>query len=254
MQLYLIRHAQSTNNLLRLTTGSDRGRSVDAELSETGRRQAELLGRHLAGGKRRRRGDKQNREGYRLDFLYTSLMVRSVETAAAVARHTGLTPVAWPEVHERGGLYVVDEGSGQTRGAPGNPRSLFQRRWPQLALPEELDQSGWWNRPFEEPAASWARAAAVLAELLRRHGGSDHGVAIVTHGGFLQELLRRILRMPERAPVWFSCNNASISRIDFLADHAEVVYLNRADFFPPELVSGAQDKSVGAWRSVDQQE
>ena len=42
MRFVVIRHGQSTNNLLWETTGSESGRHPDTPLTETGHRQAEL--------------------------------------------------------------------------------------------------------------------------------------------------------------------------------------------------------------------
>ena len=48
MKLYLLRHAQSANNLI--FTGNDNveGRNPDPEITETGRQQAKVLAGHLS--------------------------------------------------------------------------------------------------------------------------------------------------------------------------------------------------------------
>ena len=46
MELYIIRHAQSSNNAL----ADERERVCDPHLTELGRQQAELLAAHLAAG------------------------------------------------------------------------------------------------------------------------------------------------------------------------------------------------------------
>jgi bisphosphoglycerate-dependent phosphoglycerate mutase len=48
MQLYIIRHGQSVNNALWSTTGSNENRVEDPELTEMGKRQAELVADYLA--------------------------------------------------------------------------------------------------------------------------------------------------------------------------------------------------------------
>ncbi|NJK45922.1 MAG: histidine phosphatase family protein [Pleurocapsa sp. SU_196_0] len=47
MRLYFIRHAQSSNNALWDSTGSENGRSDDPELSDVGVMQARALGDFL---------------------------------------------------------------------------------------------------------------------------------------------------------------------------------------------------------------
>jgi hypothetical protein len=49
--------------------------------------------------------------------------------------------------------------------------------------------------------------------------------------------------LPEPEKAWFALNNAAITRIDFhdasdeFAEHIALVFMNRVDFLPPELVT-----------------
>lgn len=262
MQLYFIRHGQSSNNALWDQTGSSTGRSHDPILTETGRRQAYLLGEFLrdSGSSFSPDGqDLQNKAGFGLTHLYTSLMVRAVETGTIVAHALQLPLIAWVDLHEGGGIYLDDEASGEAVGLPGNPRSFFHNNYPGLVLPERLDESGWWNRPFESRLERRTRARRVLAELLRRHGNRSDRVAFISHGGFYNHLMAVMLKPPEvdRPPspksvealngdnviitdereVWFNMNNTAITRIDFVEEEIKLVYMNRLDFLPPELVT-----------------
>lgn len=133
----MIRHGQSQNNALfsagpRSATGSDRGRVEDPELTALGRRQARRLADCLADGAG---PDKQNPGAGSPSHLYTSLMVRSVATAATVAQATGLTPVACTDLHEVGGVYLQDDNTDELKGRPGKPRSYFAEHFPELVLP-----------------------------------------------------------------------------------------------------------------------
>ena len=262
MQLYFIRHGQSANNALWDKTGSSSGRSHDPTLTEIGRRQAHLLGAFLrdAGtGSAPDGQDLQNAAGFGLTHLYTSLMVRAVETGTIVTQALQIPLVAWVDLHEGGGIYLDDEESGERVGQPGNPRSYFEQNYPGLVLPDWLDESGWWNRPFESRTERRIRACRVMDELLRRHGNSNDRVALISHGGFYNHLMAVLLKPPEvdRPPspqavealtgdnvimtdereVWFSMNNTAITRIDFVEEEVKLVYMNRLDFLPPELVT-----------------
>ena len=122
MQFYFIRHGQSENNLLFLTTGASEGRSHDPELTEVGRKQAEALAQFLcctAPQSPANQFDEQNLAGFGITHLYTSLMVRAVATATTVARALKLPVVAWEELHETGGIYHQDEQTGERAGRPG---------------------------------------------------------------------------------------------------------------------------------------
>ncbi len=266
MQLYYIRHGQSENNRLWDQTGSSEGRSEDPALTKVGEQQAERLALFMTtatadvdtNGR-----DYQNVHGYGITHLYCSLMIRAVATAVIVARRMGIPPVAWPDLHETGGIFHYDSESEEVIALPGKPRSYFETHFPTLRLPDDLDEDGWWDRPFEAYEERPTRAERVLEELLARHGGTEDRVAFVSHGGFYNHLLAAILGLPnvdlprpepteseekeeekaaeseksQRRP-WFILNNAAISRIDFdPEDRTRLIYINRADYLLPEWVT-----------------
>jgi 2,3-bisphosphoglycerate-dependent phosphoglycerate mutase len=230
MTLYLIRHAQSANNELYKRTGSSVGRVEDPELTPLGVRQAEVLSEHLAG--RAESGGEFN-----FTHLYCSLMVRAVATATSVSRSCGLPLAAWPEVHEQLGIFMADEHSGELVGRPGKSRSYFQKHYPDLLLPETLNEHGWWNRPVETLAQWKQRARDFLSELKRRHGTGDDRVAVVTHGGFYHEVILALTGGAGTDGLWFTMHNTGITRIDFHPTHTSVVYHNRLEHLPPDLIS-----------------
>ncbi len=239
MQLYFIRHGQSENNALWMSTGSHIGRNEDPGLTAVGRQQAELLAQFLsqADPTLRQPSDFQNVAGFDITHLYTSLMVRAVATGTIVARALDLPLVAWEDLHEWGGIYLRDEQTDEPVGLPGRNRAYFEQHFPDLVLPDSLDEAGWWNRPFEEPEQRLPRAKRVLHDLLERHGHTDDRVAVVSHGGFYNYLLVAILKLPGREGFWFVLNNTGISRIDFNEEETWLSYLNRVDFLPRELIT-----------------
>jgi 2,3-bisphosphoglycerate-dependent phosphoglycerate mutase len=230
MTLYLIRHAQSANNELYERTGASIGRVEDPELTTLGTQQARFLSDYLGGHSD---AGGQNR----FTHLYSSLMVRAVATATAVSRSCGLPVVAWPEVHEQMGIFLADEQSGELIGRPGKSRSYFQEHYPDLQLPDSLNEHGWWNRPVETAAQWKQRAREFLAELRRRHGTGDDRVAVVTHGGFYHEVILALTGGAGTDGLWFTMHNTGITRIDFHPTHTSVVYHNRIEHLPPDLVS-----------------
>jgi len=254
MQLYLIRHAQSANNDLYTRTGNSDGRSSDPPLTELGHLQAQLLANFLATSRdeatdttsiREEFISRHNRRGFGLTHLYCSLMTRAIQTGSYIAESTGLPIAGWPEVHERGGIYHIDEDTGENVGLPGPDRSWFATEFPHLILPEMIDDSGWWNRPHETLEEARDRASLVLAQLMARHGDTNDRVAIISHMGFFQCLLTVMLatesgeaiRNYGLSRIVFGMSNVSISRFDF-DDALFVRYLNRIDFLADELVTG----------------
>lgn len=248
MQLYFIRHAQSTNNALYAETGSERGRSSDPGLTPLGKQQALRLAHYLAGhngSPPASMWDQHHYNSYPFTHLYTSLMVRAIHTGHALAEAISLPLLAWPELHERGGIFEEDVDTGESVGLPGQGRSFFQQHFPRLVLPAELTESGWWGSDRESTDEMVLRAAAVLAELLARHGHTEDRVALISHGGFYQAFLAVLLGYQmqtasvnnEATRVWFALNNTGITRVDFGDDHIRLVFLNRLDHLPAHMVT-----------------
>jgi 2,3-bisphosphoglycerate-dependent phosphoglycerate mutase len=248
MQLYFIRHAQSENNA---HLGDEHyHESEDPELTEIAYAQVEYLARFL-GENQKLAADvdwnPQNCHGFGLTHIYTSLMVRAVATATPAAHAMGLPLTAWPEIHETGGIFSRKPGDEAT-GLPGKSRAFFEVNYPDLILPDWLDERGWWqSRPFETYEARLERAAYVWSTLLDRHGDqegqSEQRVALVSHGGFFMYLLTTALEINMRRneaydhDYWFLMNNCGITRLDISNDHVLIAYVNRTDFLPADLIT-----------------
>ncbi|MFP4344337.1 MAG: histidine phosphatase family protein [Anaerolineales bacterium] len=240
MQFYYIRHAQSQNNRLFEESGSYEERSPDPELTELGWKQAQRLAEFLRGDDPRATSegfDPHNVEGFGLTHLYTSLMVRAVQTGTVVAEALELSLQAWQGLHESGGIYRREPETEELVGLPGGNRTFFEEHFPHLVLPESLGEEGWWNRPFEKDAERRERARRFLQELVERHGESEDRVAVISHGGFFNHLLGVLLDLPLHNDYWFLMNNTAIARLDFHGERRDFIYTNRVDFLPPSLIS-----------------
>lgn len=240
MELYIVRHGESENNRLWMQTGSSAGRSIDARLTDLGREQARVLAAFLVAGNEHGEGGSGNRFG--ISHLYTSLLTRAVETAVPVASALALPLVGWIDLHEWWGVYEKDEESLERIGMPGPNRAYFSQTFPELVLPDEVGDDGWWNRPAEKLEDVPQRARRVLETLFERHYARHDHVLLVTHGGFSNSLIAELLngsRSNEfgnrQFNIWFRLNNASITRIDFLEERIRVDYVNNTDHFPERL-------------------
>jgi 2,3-bisphosphoglycerate-dependent phosphoglycerate mutase len=254
MHLYLIRHCQSSNNaVLDKKQSSDEnvpgGAWVDEmvpdpPLTDKGVKQGKILARFLSehGDSNTSQNpphDTQNISGFNISHIYCSLMTRSIVTAEYVSQALQLPLVVWQDIHECGGVFTKDADSGKRIGIPGPNYEYFRSKYPDLVIPEKIDADGWWNRPTENLDDIEKRVNRVHNQILERHAGKDHRVAMVTHVGFYHHLLSSILNVhksPKR-DLWLHLNNAAISHIDFNREGTRVNYLNRADYMPRELIT-----------------
>lgn len=262
MRLYIIRHAQSENNAFYVGHGTLGRRVPDPPLTPLGHQQAELLARRLvqpvpsiATGT----GEEQAAD-FGLTHLYSSLMVRAIATASYAAVSLDLPLIAWSEIHEVGGIYDTAGDNEEKIAQPGNDRAFFTNIYPHLILPESMGEGGWWDRPPETREESVERACDFWKVLLGKHGGTEDRVALMTHGGFFQRLMTTLInpnstispQLPvvgkhaaeQTSPgaaglrrVWFDIQNTSITRIDFFDAEAVIVYLNRVDHLPVEIIT-----------------
>jgi 2,3-bisphosphoglycerate-dependent phosphoglycerate mutase len=240
MQFYFIRHGQSENNLLWMQTRSNKGRGEDPALTETGWLQAKRVAQYARDATSVTLGldgDNLPAPGLGFTHLYCSLMIRSVATGIVLARELGLPLVAWEELHEGGGIWLEDEQTGERVGRAGKNRTYFEIHYPDLTLPDTLGDAGWWNRPFEEYEQRVQRAQRFLRDLLDRHGGTEDRVAVISHGGFYGYFMSVLLDLAANDGYWFALHNTGMTRIDFRDDKVGLVFLNRVDFLPQELVT-----------------
>jgi broad specificity phosphatase PhoE len=203
--MILVRHGQSTWNREHRIQGQ-----LDPPLSDEGRRQAELLGRRLA--------------GRRLAGFYASDLSRAVETAEAIAPGVDLKPEPTPGLRE---IFLGEwEGLSTEEIAKRFPDAWA--RWG-----EEAD---WDLVPGGEGASRFeARVLATLEEILGRH--SDGDVLVVTHGGVIQVALHRVIGRPSRGLFPFKIQNASISLIEVRDRRMVIGGSNDVGHLEPALVT-----------------
>ncbi len=240
MQVYFIRHAQSTNNELWERMGSGKGRVEDPELTEIGKQQliqlADYVSSPLQPNPNGRR-DYQNRYGFGFTHLYASPMVRALQTGLSVAKKIKKPLTVWREIHEGGGIFLENE-AGELEGLPGNPRSFFEKHYAEVILPDDLNEEGWWNQPFEPYPNRTKRAELIWTRILASHQAGDR-VAIFSHGGFFNYFISWALKRELGENAWFEINNVSISRFDVNVEtkRINIQYVNKTDFLPAELIT-----------------
>ena len=163
VRLVLWRHGQTSWNAERRFQGHS-----DIALDETGQDQARNAARYLA--------------AMEPSAIYSSDLVRAMETASFLAGLTGLPVLPEKDLRERGGGSW--EGLTDAEIRAGYPAEYAT-----------------WNPPDGEPVAVVAdRAAAAFARIA--DGLSDRSLAVlVSHGAAINLGISRLLGLPERTRV-----------------------------------------------------
>ena len=230
MHVYLIRHAQSENNVL--TSDSLHRRKVDPDLTELGYRQRDALADFLAN--EAELGDQP----FAISCLHTSAMYRSLLTTQPVSSALNLRPDVWPDLHEKGGMFLRQ--NGRVDGFGGLSRSAILSQFPDYQLPEAISEAGWYDAALGyEPETHSAFRAIKVANDLSERSRSDEVIALVSHAGFLDTLLKAIFgQLPSRAyAMRYYHSNTAITRVDYDGRRPVLHYLNRVDHLPPAMRS-----------------
>lgn len=183
MSLILIRHGETAWN----HDGRMQGHE-DIPLNDTGRTQADALGARLA------------RE--RFHALYTSDLVRAVETAERIAAVTGHAVIIDARLRERHLGVLQGIARSEIEAVLPDVYACYRSGDPDYVVPggESARQFG-------------GRLFACLSELAQRHAGET--VITVAHGGVLDHLYRHALGLPISGVRNYRLLNASMNRFRF---------------------------------------
>ena len=223
MELYLIRHGQSTNN------EGKRPRVADPPLTDIGVEQARWVGESLKD------------EG--ITRLYCSPMLRTLQTAQAISEIIDLPPHVFVGLHEWGGIWEA-RGDGTAVQLPGLTRSGIREICPNVVLPEDVTNQGWWfNEGFAGDIEGMAELShenglAFIAHLMEHHGDTEERVAAVSHGGSGGSLISAFFGLPPDVGYSrFTQNNTAVSKMLFTSDRRQLHYLNKISHLPSEAVT-----------------
>ena len=248
MELYIVRHGQSTGNALedpeRRDYDSPQRRYYDTPLTEVGREQAKLVSRYLVEGVHLKvaPGGEESAVGPALTHLFCSPMTRALQTAKYIGDELGMNPQVWVDIHELGGLFLNHGEPQGIVGYPGLTRDEILVKFPNYILPGEITDHGWWKGAKEDRESAFERAVRV-ADKLKQRGLKEERIAFVTHGDFSDMLLKALAgftsgngHLEER--IYYEHKNTAISRVDFTpAGRIVLRYLNRVEHLPKGLLT-----------------
>ncbi len=205
-RIVAIRHGETDWNVDTRIQGQ-----TDVPLNATGRWQAERL------------VDAVAEEG--IAAVYASDLARAWQTAEAVARGAGVTPVPEPGLRER--HFGIFEGW---------TFAEIEQRWPEESLRWRKRDPAFGPQGGEALQAFFDRCVATATRLAAAHAGQT--IALVAHGGVMDCLYRAAARIAITAPRSWQLGNAGINRLLYspqgfvLVGWSDVSHLDGA--VPPE--------------------
>ncbi|MEM7125333.1 MAG: histidine phosphatase family protein [Chloroflexota bacterium] len=252
MIVYIIRHAQSQNNVV-ATMAKDHAEFVanyvtDPSITKLGFEQADLVAEHLKSETDiDRLADTPESKlwgGYNITHLYCSPMLRTMQTALPIGWALALQPEIWVDIHENNGLYRYNSADPEDISSySGLTRSQMIERFPGYKLVDQITEEGWWFGGREEFSLCMGRALRV-SDTLRKWAAKQHQegraetIALVSHGTFIDCLLKALTyRLPDTS-VHYHNYNTAINRVDFHEDGKVTLrYINRTQHLPPGTIS-----------------
>ncbi|MDA1258571.1 MAG: histidine phosphatase family protein [Chloroflexi bacterium] len=212
---YFIRHGESESNV---APGLAAGVNFDAPMTERGHKQAFALGKRLAS------------EGRSFDRIYSSSLLRAVQTTQEMLRGMGVGGTAFEQSAD-----IIERQVPEWRGRP-----VAEVHTPEVLL--LMAENGKWFKPgdgeshreVERRFSNWLEDELLFNnEFVGRPGRQT--VAIVSHGLALQCLFHYIMGFNDSLIDRIPLNNTSISRFRF----------NRHGWFPVSINDASHTEELG---------
>lgn len=197
-KIYLVRHGKTNANGNGVFQGHE-----DNHLNEEGHRQAKLLA-----------GFFRNK---RFGQIYTSDLIRTIETAEPVAANCGLPIIPVPAFKE----ICFGEWESLTY-------KEIKKRWPQELEDFFLTPDQTAIKDGESFAEVQTRSWQALQEIAAKQDSED--VLVVSHGGTIRALLCAILNLSLRELWRFEIYNAGVSCILHCDNKFWLQYVNENSF------------------------
>lgn len=176
MKLLVIRHGESEADLLDVHEGR-----ADFALTERGHRQAEAISEYVA-------------ENFDISKIYASTLTRAKQTAQHLSDKTAI-PIIFDE-------NLMEFNNGLLAGLP---RTVVREKYPEVPdLP--IDKAVYGQ---ESQVEFRQRAENALARVISETH-ADETVAIVSHGGMINQLYRSLFEMPIDCKFFFNTADTGI--------------------------------------------
>lgn len=176
MRILVIRHGESEADLLDVHEGR-----ADFELTERGRRQAAAMACHI-------------KENYDVSAIYCSTLMRARQTAGYLSEVMGIPLIPDERLMEFNNGLIA-----------GLERAVAHEKYP---LVKELPLHA--SVYEQESILEFRFRADYMLSKIISETDSDATVAVVTHGGMVNQLYRAFLRLPIDSDIVFATSDTGI--------------------------------------------
>lgn len=192
MKLLIIRHGESEADLLDVHEGR-----ADFELTNLGREQAERMAVWV-------------KDNYKIDRIFTSTLKRARQTAMVLSQEAGV-PVEETE-------YLVEFNNGLIAGLSREEASKKYPKDPNLPIHESVYE-------MESMLDFRFRGDYILSKILSENK-TDETIAIVSHGGMINQLYRSFLRLPVDSTIVFPTADTGIHSWSYEKNRRVILFAN----------------------------
>ncbi len=192
MKLLVIRHGESEADLLDVHEGR-----ADFALTERGHKQAEAMAEYVA-------------ENYNVSKIYASTLTRAKQTAGHLSNQTGI-PIVFDE-------NLMEFNNGLLAGLP---RAVVREKYPEVPnLPIDKAVYG------QESQVEFRQRAENALSRVISESQADETIAIVSHGGMINQLYRSLFEMPIDCKFFFNTADTGIHIWSLTGTERRVVKAN----------------------------
>lgn len=195
MRLLIIRHGESEADILNVHEGRE-----DFPLTERGHEQAEIMAEYVA-------------SNYDISKIYTSSLARAKQTAKHLSEKTSIPLTTEDKLMEFNNGLIA--GLSQEEAEEKYPYN------PNLPLHEA-------NYEMESKLDFRYRAEFILSKIIAENP-EDKTIALVSHGGMINQLYRSFLKFPIDTDIYFATGDTGIHEWLIKADERRIV---KANFIP----------------------
>ncbi|KAM3140770.1 hypothetical protein pb186bvf_007175 [Paramecium bursaria] len=222
MNIYYVRHGESTNNILIGKPDYEALRILDAPLSDRGKQQIYEAAQCFL------------KNGIKIDIIRCSPLQRAIGSAQIISEILKVPVEIVQNIHEIGGNYVKQQ------GFPGENRNYFQTNYPTYKIDERITEQGWYFSDKKEPKEeAKLRVDDILKDLTKLN---YQNIIQIGHGNLQDLIIGKLVDRRDDSLKYFGHENASITLIRYDGE-LKLLFYNNYSHLPEQLRSNQSDQN-----------